>query len=91
MLQGDSGPLPVVYNPQACGDHTNGLEDVCTDDIARLLFGSFGATLDSRGVLFDSAILEDVLNTGTLSWLPTRGPSLGALKQLSEEEMFTAR
>lgn len=43
------------------------------------------------GVLYDLSILEDVLETGTLSWLPTRGPGLRASKQLSEDEMATAR
>lgn len=43
------------------------------------------------GVLYDSSILEEILETGALGWLPTIGPSLGALKQLSEEEIDTVQ
>jgi len=43
------------------------------------------------GVLYDLAILEGILETGALSWLPTRGPGLRASKQLSEEELVAAR
>lgn len=37
------------------------------------------------GVLYDLEILEEVLRTGVLSWLPTDGSGLRASKQLSDE------
>jgi len=43
------------------------------------------------GVLYDLSILEGIVETGALSWLPTIGPGREASKQLSEEELVTAR
>jgi hypothetical protein len=43
------------------------------------------------GVLYDLSILEGIIETGALSWLPMIGPGREALKQLSEEELITAR
>jgi hypothetical protein len=43
------------------------------------------------GVLYDSSILEEALETDNLSWFSTKGPSRGGLKRLSEEDTTIAR